>query len=427
MAVLVIPSSPASKTPILDLDAPLPREQESTELTWRQSALIVFSILVVPAAIAVLSLSEIGSRALRPLARIGGALQPLVRLIDLHGLILVSVLFMIVPFVCLALHELGHLFAGRVVGFRFTSIQIGPLQFSRDYGGGRFRLQRQTPDGGEVDMILDRVRRLRKRLAFHVAAGPLANLASFLLAELLLRTPWGAEAPPLVRGTTQLFAFWSIFCFAGTIFPYLGRSGQFSDGARLLHLATSRAKSKRWWSLLALGFQQSSGVSMKLWKRTWIKSATSTPDRSRDALGGHLLAYGWAIANGDSAQAAEFLERCLERIRAVDSRHVDLLIAETALYHARSRNDPEKARAWLKRLRKPEQLPPLARISTDVAIRYAEKRYAEAIALCERGVGIIRQMPGSPVRARLEESWLAWKRQMETQLQQLRPQTSAPS
>jgi hypothetical protein len=102
-------------------------------------------------------------------------------------------------FICLVAHELGHLCAGLVVGFRFHLFAIGPLLIERKEAGrigiGWNRVL--SFYGGAVSTLPNKTDGLRRRYAIAVAGGPLASLLVAILAAAsmdLLRS-----APSIVR------------------------------------------------------------------------------------------------------------------------------------------------------------------------------------------------------------------------------------
>src|SRR5207248_1387377 len=92
---------------------------------------------------------------------------------DYPGLFLVLVII-----ISVSIHELGHLLGGWAVGFKFNSIQIGPLRLEVEHGRMKFSLRREITALGWAGMHVDRVSRLRRRFLVFVAAGPGANLFS---------------------------------------------------------------------------------------------------------------------------------------------------------------------------------------------------------------------------------------------------------
>ena len=72
-----------------------------------------------------------------------------------------------------ALHELGHVAAGVMVGFHFSSISIGPLSIGLQYGKVKFKIRAQSGPLGYAGMHIETVSRLRRNLFIFGCGGPL--------------------------------------------------------------------------------------------------------------------------------------------------------------------------------------------------------------------------------------------------------------
>jgi hypothetical protein len=134
----------------------------------------------------------------------------------------------------LAAHELGHVLCGRLVGFGFVSIQVGPWCLDRELGRWRVTFRPLAFGfGGRAMMRFRHEDRLGPRQAVFAAGGPAANLLHALLAGLAaaaLSPPHsspsafavgllgGCEAQGLVLGVLNLVP--------------IGLAG--TDGARIL-------------------------------------------------------------------------------------------------------------------------------------------------------------------------------------------------
>ena len=117
------------------------------------------------------------------------------------GLLLVVVL----PLLCLFVHEAGHLVAGRMCGYRFTGIEVArrPLRFGVKMEGA------------------DPAAPLPRRHALPItASGPAANIA---LGAVAAFTGW-----PMLAVLSVLFGVANLLPFHG------------SDGSRLIHLIGGR-------------------------------------------------------------------------------------------------------------------------------------------------------------------------------------------
>jgi hypothetical protein len=79
--------------------------------------------------------------------------------------------FLLVNFLVIAVHELGHLIAGWIVGLPFLGVTIGPFVAKLHRGKLELKL-RPRVSGGLAFMGLTRIRRVRRRLIVLVAGGP---------------------------------------------------------------------------------------------------------------------------------------------------------------------------------------------------------------------------------------------------------------
>jgi hypothetical protein len=133
------------RTPILDLEKPLPKPAAES---WLLKGTSVFLLLLLIVA-------------------------------TLKDLALIVLVFFVMGFVLLVwlatlIHELGHFVAGLLVGLRFDCINIGPFIYERKVPTRKFRI-RPTLFTGFTEMSLDKVRRVRKRLIVFSLGGPCAS------------------------------------------------------------------------------------------------------------------------------------------------------------------------------------------------------------------------------------------------------------
>ena len=218
-------------------------------------------------------------------------------------------LFWILTFVLtIAVHELGHLLAGWFVGFRFSFISIGPLSLKVEYGRLRLRLRRGMPAAGYAGMHVDQVRRLRRRLLVFTVAGPLANLLSAATTAIFLNYFSAATGSGWLYLPAHIFLQISVIIGLVNLVPF--RLGMlYTDGARVTMLLSSRARSRRWMCITAVGNQSQKGVRSKHWRRTWLQAASSLRDGSVDDFAGNWIAYASANDRKDAPVAALRLER----------------------------------------------------------------------------------------------------------------------
>jgi Zn-dependent protease len=320
---------------------------------------------------------------------------------------------------CLALavilHEMGHLLAGWMVGFRFSSITIGPMAVRLEYGRLRAGFRQVLPASGYAGMHIDRIRRLRRRLLRFIAAGPLVNLLTAALAA-----SWLVYAPPRsIVLAVSLELFWTTSALLAIINLLPLRIGMlYTDGARMLMLRWSLPKARRWISLTAIGNQSRNGVRAKLWKHTWVNAAARVGDKSVDDFAGNWLAYAAAANNRkDIPVAAVHLERCLGLASWLGPSLRDLMALEAAVFSAWFREDAATAQKWFRQINRLKALPKIMQFRADIALACARRDFPAALSRWQEAYAFIEKLPQTPLQERLAEGFLEWHGQIEQRQQ----------
>ena len=309
-------------------------------------------------------------------------------------------------------HEVGHLLAGWIVGFRFSRISIGPLCLKIEHGRlkveGRGRL---TGAAGYAGMHVNSVRRLRRRLLIFTLGGPTANLLSFAVMIALL--DYSAPGAPnnWLALPARLFAQISLIIGLVNLVPF-SVGALFSDGARIAMLFRSRARTRRWMSIAAIGDQNQKGVRPRQFRRTWLNAASSLHDGSVDDVAGNLLAYAAANDGKDEPIAALRLERCLELMHLLGPSTQNVISLEAAVFSSWFRKNPVIAQKWFEHVKKLKAITPLQRIRVDVALLCGREEFELALPRWQEGLAFISKLPAAPTQKRLLEGWLEWQEQI---------------
>lgn len=325
------------------------------------------------------------------------------------GLDLLSFFFVLA--LAVIVHELGHLSAGWVVGFRFSSVQVGPLSLRIEHGMLKACFRLEMTALGYAGMHVNRLLRLRRRMLVYIAAGPAANLLSVPTAVLIFNNAFPQMGNTWVATPVAQFAFISLLLSVLSLIPL--RPALMSDGARIEMLLRSRDRSRRWLSIAAIGNASDKGMRAKNWKRTWLQSASSLHDASLDAFAGDWLAYVSANDRKDASVAAGHLERCLELVHMLPLSTRDLVTQEAAFFTAWFRDDAALADQWLTQLKKPRLMQRLVQIRLDVALRCAHRDYDAADLSWREGLTSIESSTSGCARELLKESWLEWQEEIQ--------------
>jgi hypothetical protein len=304
------------------------------------------------------------------------------------------------------LHELGHVAAGVVVGFHFSSISIGPFSIGLQYGKVKFQTRPQSGALGYAGMHIETVSRLRRNLFIFVMAGPLTNLVSGALAAVfILISPQTLRSSWLIALSTA-FSMLSFLVFVLSAIPF--RSTFHSDGDRIRMLIKSPRETRRWISAMTLASQQRKGIRPRRWKQTWLLAVCAVRDSSIDEFFGNLLAYIAASDRKDVTAESRHLERCLELAHLAPVMSRDLIASETAHFCAWTRSDSRLAESWLSQLENRKPITPLIGIRTEIALACASSNFDEALSLWQKGIAFIGHLPPTLIKETIEESWREW-------------------
>ena len=319
----------------------------------------------------------------------------------------------------ITVHEFGHLLAGWALGFRFSSISVGPVSLRLQHGLLKIRVRREMRALGHVAMHVCGVRRLRRRMLIYISSGFAANLLSVAPALFLAN-----RASPTLHSRGLAFAaefvVISMILFAVNALPLGSRSS--TDGSRIAMLLRSRERTRRWISIIAVGGQKRNGTRAKDWRQTWLRAATSLHDNSTDEFSGNWLAYISASAKEEATLAAAHLERCLQLVHLRRPSIRDLVAQEAAVFTAWFRKDAPLAEKWVSQIKKPKLTQHMLQIRVRLALCCARRDFAGADDIWQQGFAFIEKLPATLSRDRLRESWLEW--QAEIQERQNEPVTA---
>ncbi|MBK7896829.1 MAG: tetratricopeptide repeat protein [Anaerolineaceae bacterium] len=270
-------------------------------------------------------------------------------------------LFPLTLFASVTWHELGHLLAGWLVGFRFVLVTFGPLRIAREAGGLRLSLihTNVVQWQGRALMVPARFGDFRWRRMVLVAGGPLATLLQLLLllgTNVALRN----QEIPYGYGLALLWLLLSaVMLLPATAVPQkIGNI--YTDAARFWQLSRGGPALIRQLALTNLVEASLRGVPPAAMDADFVAATLAAPPGSSEALVGHYVAHLQALDRADVAEAADFLDKTLALLQTQPpTQRSPIIFASAAYFAARYGHDLPQAQAWLK-LIKPEQYNALA-------------------------------------------------------------------
>jgi hypothetical protein len=245
-------------------------------------------------------------------------------------------------------HELGHAVAGWASDMQLARFVVGPFLAQRR--AGRWKLQFSLTgilnSGGSVATVPLHLHRLRQRMAFEVAGGPVASLLTALAAfVVLLAMPGSAYA-----------AWWKVPAVVGAIsagaavlnlIPF-GFAAGVSDGALLVQLFRGGSFADLRESLKMVGSTAvTSARPRDLDSRTLahgLRAGAGTPEEGML----QMIQLICAVDRGEFVQAREHLGASLLRMPAPEKAPTAGTAAEMAFYMAYLDGDAARAGNWLR-------------------------------------------------------------------------------
>jgi hypothetical protein len=277
-------------------------------------------------------------------------------------------------YVCIALHELGHLTAGILAGFDVRSCTVGGISFHRDRGPWRVSFHwRRLLDGGSAG-VLPVKRLLRSRdYAWMIAGGPIASL---MLAAALLIVPrlhGGGAANTLALASLMIVA---------ACLPY-GLASP-TDGSKLVMLWRNPEAGAAWIALFELLAQDASGVEPRDWDAETCRRVGRLPARAPEGITARILAYVRCLDCHEIDQAATLLEEALASSGRARDHMRAILFREACTFQARYRKDAASARVWAERAAAFKDGETHVMLWANARLLAAEQRFEEACAMSEQ-------------------------------------------
>lgn len=310
----------------------------------------------------------------------------------LSALLLVKLFFVLnaVLLLCILVHELGHLVAGVLVGFRFISIRVGPLRVEHTGQMSWHWTWRALTSGVTVSYPVSQ-RGVRWRLFASVAGGPAANLVSAFLVHQILPD-----------GSSMLIAAGFFFIGLSTLIGVTNllsfRSGEpVPDGLQLWILLFSRKRRERLIFILSFLSDMKRGDLKSFVDHKFLGQSTSVRDGSNQQIVANWLAYGKALWEKNFDDAALYLENCLTASSAATRELRECLILEAARFQVLGRNRPDLARQWLDL--DCSGKPKAKRFLPEAIVLHRDNRQQEALAKIEEGLAFFREMSDSKMRS----------------------------
>jgi hypothetical protein len=361
-------SSRVSNTPILDLLEPFPKPHDRVVTGGFATPFLGFITLII--------------------------------VTENQSFLIVPFGFLVVTFLTIAVHEFGHLLAGWCVGFQFRGVEIGPVTARRIRGKWSVRIRPRLLRG-QAEMNLDRITRVRRRVAVHILGGPVLSYAfgitAFVVGEVFRMSDTSGWTTFL-----DFVGFFSVVTGLVSTIPFSTAAGG-NDAWLLRQILGQKQSATPIVAAFALGYVRRVYPVISEFDERWRKLVCAEP---RLCANGYLRAWESYRCAEDTTTAAQCLERLLQGCSLFDEEIRNYLISEAAYFAACKRGNLAQSQIWYRRIPHLEWLDFLALARVQIAILAAENKYNEALAKCEAAIALLHESLRGPVPRETETYWI---------------------
>jgi hypothetical protein len=295
-------------------------------------------------------------------------------------------------------HELGHVAGGKLAGFRFLLLLVGPCKLQRTPAGLRLGWNANVNlAGGLACMLPEDGTNLRRRMALFIAGGPVASLVLGLAAGLggwawyATFTPMAPPSYAAMLGALGLVitGAMSVALFAVSALPATA-AGFATDGRRLAMLTQKGERAEREAALTILVGLAMSGVRAREYPADLVARLTEHADVTSFGLMGKLMGYYHALDRGEAAKAGAWLAEVAAGADALPQMTRESVHAERAYWWATHGGDAVAARAALARAGQCG-FDPATKLRAEAAVARAEGDQSGAWAKAEAALEALKK------------------------------------
>lgn len=214
--------------------------------------------------------------------------------------IVLIIAFILSIFLHLIIHEGGHLSAGLLTGYKFSSFRIGSIILYKRLGKFYFGKFNIAGTGGQCLLVPPPIVNGKYPFMFYNAGGGLLNILASIFAYkgfYDLQQTW-----PVVATILAEFALIGMFVGISNLFP-MKVSGMANDGYNMLSAIKNPEHSKNLWIQLEVNRLQYDGVRLKDMPDEWFDYKIGDIDVMNQSIG--MLSVSRFCDKGDYVEASE--------------------------------------------------------------------------------------------------------------------------
>ncbi|MBX3081377.1 MAG: hypothetical protein KF716_07050 [Anaerolineae bacterium] len=300
--------------------------------------------------------------------------------------------------IAIIVHELGHLIAGLLVGYRFSMFAILHFRIYREDNklsiSWRQSQLYKTRYLGFVRFFIDDFTNFRQRRFWLTLGGPLATALTVVVAGVLY-----ANRPPLPPGSTpslitaqdwlQRFLPLGLFMVDLAFLVLTLYPTPFNEGNVLLLLLRGGATLEQYQRLIQISNADAQGVRPRDWDISLINALL---DSNADEFTSHLLLYYWALDHHDQQQARTALAAAIKSADKASAPDRAEIAVEAVYLDISDRANAQDIEQLIAKLGKAiNRAQPITRMRLACAANLALHQYAETRKIAHHALQLIER------------------------------------
>ena len=311
--------------------------------------------------------------------------------IEPHGWIAAILAFAAALIVSITIHEMGHLIAGKAVGFKFYMLTVGPFKIQRKGDRLQAGINKHLNIGGGLTIMMPETELYQDSdMVWFILGGPLGNFfftLAFLAAIFTFMMANNDFAQTVSAYVLYTTAFISFLLGVTALLP--ANSDLFeSDGTQLLDLKRGGDKAAIKQKLMVLTLSVWNGTRPRNIDKGKLDSLLemTTGKTASSALTARLLSALYHLDSGQINEAEVVIDDLVESLEKVGNVILEgTVYAEKAFIAAAYRKDAETAQTYLDKARKGyTEDQTIARI--EVALLILNRKIEEAKIRAKEGI-----------------------------------------
>lgn len=233
-------------------------------------------------------------------------------------------IFVAAYYVQMIIHELGHLVAGLLSGYKFGSFRAGSVMLVNEKGRIKIKLQKIAGTGGQCLMTPPPMVDGKFPFVFYNLGGVLMNVLTLPLCVLWLQNAIGK--PLSMAFSVTMFFSGLIVALTNGIPLKLGMIN--NDGSNIRELRRNKEARIVFHNQFMMLDELRKGVRLSEMPKDWFAMPSDEGLKNSIAASGAVQRVSWLMDSGEQDEALAIIDRLLCADTALIGLHKSLLICE---------------------------------------------------------------------------------------------------